>query len=233
MRLTRSACPPVGLSARLSFATALVAAVASSPNRPRRAPNPRVFPRNASLHRLPDERRTQSSPPSAVDGKRCCLGEYSRASPRVSDGEAARGHRDPRHGRSRAQTDGEIRMRAARLAAHRRRLHQVARLRAQRQPLRAGGFRRLLPRRLPRVAGRALSRSPMQSASLSNLDGGYPRAPTWAVSAPSDPARLRLGHTLNAAARTCGNGSLLSHVRFAGRSTSTGRRHRESARTQR
>jgi hypothetical protein len=44
MRWTRKPCPPVGLATRISFTTALVAAAALSPHRPRRAPVPTDVP---------------------------------------------------------------------------------------------------------------------------------------------------------------------------------------------
>jgi hypothetical protein len=166
MRWTRKPGPPVGLAARISFTPAPRRGRGPLPSTGRDGrPSEQVCSTSAALPQLPYDPRTKPSSPPAVDGKRRRVCEHGRASARVAEGEAARGLRDTRHCRSRARTGSKIRMRAARLATHRGRLHHPTRLRVQRQPLRARGFRRSLPRRLPRVASGALSQTRVSSTT--------------------------------------------------------------------
>jgi hypothetical protein len=175
MRWTWKHSLAVGLSAQISFTTALVAAVALSPQPAAAGAHSQgCAPQMPLCHSCLTTDGRNASPPAA-DRKRHRVREHSRASARAGEGEAARCLRDARHGRSRARTGSKIRMRAARLATHRGRLHQPARLRPQRQPVPARGFRRPLPRRLPRLAGRALSSSPRRSTTSTSQRCYAPR----------------------------------------------------------
>jgi hypothetical protein len=162
MRWTRKR-PPVGLAARISFTTALVAAAVLSPTGRDGRPFRRMCPTNAAPQ-LPDDPRTEPPSSPAADAKRDRVSEHSRAPARIAEEEAALGLRNARHRRPQARTDRKIRMRPARLAAHRGRKHQLARPRDQRQPVRARGFRRALPRRLPRGQVGALSETPAEDS---------------------------------------------------------------------